>query len=62
MEKIGICMGTSVMKQEKVKEREKGVMGGRVPEQETGAIRRGHKNLSRSVCCSSPAVPVPLLF
>ncbi len=50
------------MKQEKVKEREKRVMGGRVPEQETGAIRRGHKNLSRSVCCSSPAVPVPLLF
>ena len=34
------------MKQEKVKEREKGVMGGMLPEQKTGAIRRGHKNLS----------------
>ena len=46
MEKIGICMGASDMKHEKAKEREKGGMGGRVPEQETGAIRRGHKNLS----------------
>lgn len=39
-------MGASSMKYEKAKEREKGVMGGRVPEQETGAIRRDHKNLS----------------